>query len=313
MTRIRRSALPGLVALVACLPAVALAQGDGPRVYSLGPVGFNVLSLTYMGMDANYNFQQTVLLGNADINSDVVALSYLRLFRVGGRFANIWVTPIWGRVDGSLTPPPTPGGPAVINAPTVSGFADPYVAFRIGLVGAPGLPLAEFVKHKPGFQLYALAGANIPIGDYEGTRPLNLGTNRWAFRFGVPMVQPFLSPKRPLVLEVVPSLYVFGDNNDPYGGGSVRSQDPLLAIETHLSYNLSPKIWVGGDLRYQNGGETSTDGVPDDNHISHLGGNLNVGYQVAPPLMVFAGYGGILTESDGSKGTMFRIRANLIF
>ena len=312
MTRVR-CALSGLVALLACLPAVALAQGDGPRVYSLAPVGLNVVSLTYMRLDANVNFQQSILLGNAEINSDVVAVSYLRFFPVAGRFAQIWLTPIWGSVGGTLTLPPAPGVPPVINAPTVSGFADPYVAFRIGLMGAPGLPLAEFVKHKPGFQLYALAGANIPIGDYKSTRPLNLGTNRWAFRFGVPMVQPFLSPARPLLLEVIPSLYVYTHNNDPYGGGNVRTQDPLLAIETHLSYNLTPKVWVGGDLRYQNGGETSTDGVPDDNHISHVGGNLNVGYQIARPLSVFAGYGGVLAESDGSKGTMFRVRANLVF
>ena len=34
---------------------------------------------------------------------------------------------------------------------------------------------AEFVRHQQGFQLHALVGANVPIGDYESDRALNLG------------------------------------------------------------------------------------------------------------------------------------------
>jgi hypothetical protein len=220
------------------------------------------------------------------------------------------VTPIFGSVDGSGTIE-AGGQSQTIDISAVTGFADPYVAMRIGLVGAPALKLAEFAKHKPGFQVYALAGANIPIGDYEQSRPLNLGTNRWAFRLGVPMVLPLLAPTRPLLLEFIPSVYFYTDNDAPYGA-QMRTQAPLFALESHASYNLTSRLWVGGDLRYQFGAETTTDDVKDDNELSHIGGNIDVGYQINRALSAFVGYGGVLTESDGAKGSMFRVRLNMV-
>jgi hypothetical protein len=306
-----RSATLALVLALAVATSPALAQGDGPRVYPLAPTGLNIVSGTYMNMGSNFNFQQDILIVGADISSNVGALSYLHTFGIAGRFAQLWVTPIFGSVDGSGTAGFGGPEPETIDVSAVTGFADPYVAMRIGLVGAPALKLADFAKHKPGFQVYALAGANIPIGDYEQSRPLNLGTNRWAFRLGVPMVLPLLAPTRPLLLELIPSVYFYTDNDAPYGA-EMRTQAPLFALESHASYNLTSRLWLGGDLRYQVGAETTTDGVKDDNALSHIGGNIDVGYQINRALSAFVGYGGVLAESDGAKGSMFRVRLNMV-
>jgi hypothetical protein len=320
MTPILRFNLRRVILAVAlCLAAsgTARAQGDGPRVFLLSPTGLNVFSFTYMELSSNYNFAQDILVPSADLDSDVEAFAYIRFFNVGGRFAQIWLTPVFGGVGGTATIAPVPGLPpalsGTIQAPRINGWADPYVAFRVGLVGAPALTLPEFVKHKPGFQMYALLGANIPIGDYESARPVNLGTNRWAIRAGVPMVQPWGNPAKPTVLEVNPSIYFYTANDDPQGAADERTQDPLFVVESHLTHNLTPKFWVGGDLRYQVGGETKTDGIADDNQSNHAGGGFSIGYQILRPLTVIGGWGKIFAEDDGARGTMWRVRLNLVF
>lgn len=312
----RKAAVTGLVLLgLLWLPGTARAQGDGPRVFLLSPTGLNVISVTWMELSSNYNFAQDILIPNADVDSDVEAFSYVRFFNVGGRFAQIWLTPIFGGVGGTASFQPLPGLPpsGTFDLERTRGWADPYVAFRIGLVGAPALALPEFVKHKPGFQMYALVGANIPVGDYESDRLVNLGTNRWAIRAGLPMVQPWGNPAKPTVLEVTPSVYFYTANDEPQGPAEERTQDPLFVVESHLTHNLTSKFWVGGDLRYQVGGETTTDGRPDDNSANHAGGGFSVGYQILRPLAVIGGWGKIFAEDDGARGTMWRVRVNLVF
>lgn len=306
----RLATLASLLAVLVTPTRSAHGQGDGPRVYPLAPVGLSVVSGTYMRMSSNFNFQQDILVLGADITSDVGALALLHNFGLAGRFVQVQVVPIFGGVDGEGFVQQGDQPPFTLNQ-SLSGFADPYVQFRLGLSGAPALKLPEFVKHAPGFQVYALVGANIPIGAYEQSRPLNLGTNRWAVRLGVPMVLPLLDPKRPLILEVVPSIYFYTTNSAPYRA-SERTQDPRLVLETHASYNLTRKLWLGGDFRYQWGAETTTDGVSDDNRTSHAGAGVEAGYQLHPAFSLILGYGGIILESDGAKGSMFRVRGSLI-
>jgi hypothetical protein len=306
------------LAVVACIvvSGQAYAQGDGPRAYLPAPDGLNAVAITFMELSSNYNFAQDILIPGAELDSGVWAVAYNRYFGIRGRFAQFQFTPIFGAISGEvrLGPEfPIPGAPGIVRSPRLNGFADPYVAVRVGLAGAPALKLAEFAKHKQGFQVYGLVGASIPIGDYKNTRPVNLGTNRWVFRVGLPMVKPFGNPARPTQLEVIPSVYFYATNKDAAGSADQRSQAPAFATEAHLTHNLTPKFWVGGNLRYQVGGETRTDGVPDDNASNQLGGGFGAGYQIVRPLGVFVTWGKIFAESDGSRGQMVRVRVSMVF
>jgi hypothetical protein len=284
------------------------AQGDGPRTMLLAPKDLNVITPAYLYRSSNFNFAQDILIEGADISSTVVPVTYIHFFSIDDKFAQIWVTPIWGNVKGNIVQ-----GSNSINVPTTSGIADPYIAVRVGLVGTPALSLEEFKKHKQEFQLYGLFGINIPIGEYDQNRPVNLGTNRWAFRIGAPMVLPFgNNPARPFFLELVPSLMIFTKNNAPYGASDERKQFPLLLLETHLSHNITSQFWGSADLRFQHGGATETDGISDDNTINQIGGGVTLGYSILPPLGIQIGYSGILI-SDKSKGTMFRVRVTMMF
>jgi hypothetical protein len=183
----------------------------------------------------------------------------------------------------------------------------------MGLIGAPALKLPEFVKRKQGFQLYGLFGVYMPLSQYDSSSPINLGTNRWGIRLGAPMVMPFGKPARPVNLEVNPTIIFFTANNDPFGSATHRTQEPLFQIENHLSYNLMKKLWGSLDLRYQYGGETTSDGVPDDNRLQQLGGGATLGYAITRKLGAQVGYGNMLYKSDNSHARMWRLRATYVF
>ena len=289
------------------LPGKVLAQGEGPHVYLPAPVGTNVLSATWMDLKSNMNFAGSIQIPEAKISSTVYALNFNRYFSLAGRLAEIWVTGIAGSVDGSAST-----APFGERSSGTSGLGDPYFAMRVGLVGAPALKPADFMKTPPGFQLYALAGISVPWGEYKQNTPLNLGTNRWALRLGLPMVMPL--GKKPGVnwLEIHPNVYFFGDNDKPFRANS-RSQSALYVIESHLTHNFTPDFWAGIDLRYQYGGETTTDGLKDDNKLKRLGGGISAGYSFSSAWSGFVSYGDVITESDNSKMNMWRARLIWVF
>lgn len=292
--------------------AGAWAQGDGPRSQLPMPVGTNVLVPTWLNLNMNSDFSQSVLRADVDVNADILLGIYIRSFAIGDRYAQIWLVPNWGTLDASVDVA-RDGGGTVSRSVRESGFGDPYAAMKIGLIGAPALGLADFMKHKPTFQLYAYAGVYLPVGDYDSDRLLNLGTNRWGYRVGLPMVFPIGNPKDQINLEIHPGITFYGDNSDPTGGAGEVSQDELYQVEFHLSRNFSPKWWgsIGGRYRY--GGETRTDGVADDNQQDVFGGELTLGYAFTPHLGLQATYGQVVFDGDGSVSDMIRLRMNYAF
>ena len=306
------AATAAFLGLALLAPTGARAQGDGPGAQILFPAGTNVFVPTWLNMEMNSDVSQSILNLDADVDADVLLGIYQRGFGIGDRFAEIWVVPMWADL-GAQVDVARDGGGSITRSVSESGFGDPYLAFKIGLVGAPALTLAEFMKHKPTFQLYAYGGIYVPIGDYDSDRLLNFGTNRWAYRFGLPMVLPLGDPKRQTNLEIHPGFTFYGDNDDPTGGGGVKEQDELFQVEFHLSTHFNAKWWgsVGG--RYRKGGETTTDGVADGNEQDVLGGEVTLGYGFTPHLGLQTTYGDVLTESDGSQSTMIRVRLNYVF
>jgi hypothetical protein len=105
----------------------------------------------------------------------------------------------------------------------------------------------------------------------------------------------------------------YTDNTDPSGAAARRSQAPLWVVENHLSHNLTKKFWGSLDLRGQIGGETTTDGVADDNDARALGGGVTLGYQISRPLGVQVGYGSVIVTEGAAEATMWRFRLTYVF
>ncbi len=129
--------------------------------------------------------------------------------------------------------------------------------------------------------MVAIVGTAIPIGTYDSTRAINLGTNRWAFRLGFGTVAPL---GKSTAWESANTVMLFTENSDVFGGADTRSQDPLFVSENHVTYAFNRKTWASVDLRWQYGGETHTDGFADDNHTNILGGGRHARPLVHPAL-----------------------------
>jgi hypothetical protein len=55
----------------------------------------------------------------------------------------------------------------------------------------------------------------------------------------------------------------FFSRNAFVSGTQSQTQDPIAAFETHLSYDVRPRLWVSLDANFWNGGRTSLNGVPN--------------------------------------------------
>jgi len=60
------------------------------------------------------------------------------------------------------------------------------VELDVNLIGPPAQKnLVDVVRYQPGFSLDVIADLAVPIGEYDNSRSLNLGQNRWYGRVGV--------------------------------------------------------------------------------------------------------------------------------
>ena len=295
-----------------CASRRALAQGEGPRVYLPVPVGTQRIVPTYMDISSSFNLQQVIFLRGANVQSDVGVLTYARFFSLAGQLAQVYASAIYGSIGGS-TVRVVNGTRASVPAPRQTGFANPVIGAAIGLTGTPALAPAEFAKHTQTFQVYGLFEVMPRLGMYDESKPLNPGTNRWTFRLGAPLVAPLGNPKRPVWLEVVPSVTMFTANNAPFGPAERRTQVPLWSVANTVSYNITKPCWLAVDLRGQLGGETTSDQVGDDNEIGTLALAGTIGYSFLPKLIGQASYGGIVVKRSVERGNFVRLRLAYLF
>lgn len=288
------------------------AQGDGPRAFLLAPKGVWGINPKWMNLNQNFLPSGSILVKNADIKVDVFPTSLFHTFGIGGRYAQLIFMVNPGSASGTVEPG-QPGIPAPqLNA---SGFGDGCIGFKIGLNDAPALDLKQFASHpmQPSMSFYFRLWYS---GTYDANKPLNLGTNRTSYEFGLPMAIPFgTNPKRATWLEMYPSIRIYTANNDPtvITQAEKSQQLPLFLLENHLTHNFTSKLWAGLDLRYQYGGALELDGVNQDNIVNILGGGVEAGYQLLPFLSASAGYGTILAGDNDARSDMFRLSIVFVY
>ncbi|NOQ91167.1 MAG: hypothetical protein GQ552_00460 [Flavobacteriaceae bacterium] len=300
-----------LITLIFSLNSNALfAQGDGSRSHLFAPTGVWAINLKYLNLDQNLLPGGNILVKNADINVNVFPTTFVHTFGIAGRLARVFVNANPGSLTASIEAQPFDLGKEL----DASGFSDGFLAFEMGIIGAPALNAIEFSQHQPQFSMTGIVKYWYS-GTYDSDVLINLGTNRSTFEIGVPMSIPLFKDlkQKATWLEIFPSVQFFSDNNDPARSSRANKveQDPLFIIENHLTHNFTKKLWAGVDLRYQYGGTTKADGVSDDNNINILGGGINLGYQINAPLSIYAGYDTILYGDNDARSNMFRV--SLVF
>ncbi len=148
-------------------------------------------------------------------------------------------------------------GNAVSNKPVGnSGFGDATAILAL-------YPLADRAnKH------YVILGQYVtaPTGKYANSDTFNMGANIWAFKTEA----AWLKAWGPLYLQLVGNVKFHTDNNNYGTTSKTRKKDPLYGGEVHLSYDITPDLWISGSYFYENGGQTTTNDVPSiDKVTSH--------------------------------------------
>jgi hypothetical protein len=91
----------------------------------------------------------------------------------------------------------------------------------------------------------------VPTGEYNSDKLLNLGTNRWSTKPAIGMIVPL----RPTwLLEIELGAWFYGDNDNFLG--EIREQDPIISTEIHLVKRIRPGFWASLDANFYRGGET---------------------------------------------------------
>ena len=251
------SALTIALAMV-LVPAIgAAAQDLTPRAYFPAPEKSNVVILTYAFSDGELLFDPTLPVTDATGTIHAPVLSVYHAFGLLGRSASVTGSLPFatGHFEGQVS--------GEDRETTRTGIADTVVRVAVNLVGGPSLSVAEFVKTPIS---RSLLGASIkvvaPTGQYDPSRLINIGANRWGFKPEI----GYTGRAGRVVVDAFAGVWFFTANDsfavsaaNPLG--STRTQDSIGAFELHVSYDVKPRLWLSADVNYWRGGRTSVDGV----------------------------------------------------
>ena len=264
----------------------AHAQELEPRAYSNAPVGtsFAIVGLTHLSGPVLPD--PSVPIADVDARIDIVTLGYARFVDLFGRSANLSVLVPYANADvrgevGDTTHEAHRGG-----------LGDLYLRGAINLFGHGATRPPQFMKLREALSGGASVTVTAPTGQYDGSRLVNIGTNRWAFK-------PDVGASLPIgnwFTEVAAGAWIFADNDDFFGGHR-RSQEPMRVYQFHGGYSFRPGLWLALDYGRYIGGRTVVDGVAkdDERHNSRVG--------VALSLPLATGWSAKLAYS---KGTVVR-------
>ncbi len=245
------------------------AQDIEPRAYSNAPVGVNFLIAGYAYTRGGVSFDPSVPLTNANINTSNAVLSFANVFDLWGDSA---------RFD-AIVPYTWLSGTAVYQGQsvqrTVSGFANPAFRLSVNLYGAPALSMKEFADWEQDLIIGVSLRVFAPWSQYDPTRLVNIGTNRWSFKPEIGISKAL----GPWTLEMQAAATIYTDNHDFFGGNTF-SQDPLYSVQGHVIYAFRSGIWVSLDATYFTGGRTTVNGVLNND----LQQNWRIGATLAFPV-----------------------------
>lgn len=291
----RRRAWLGRCGSAVAAAAVALTAAPGPAqelipaAYTPAPVGVNLVSVATASNRGDLAFDPAGPIDEASADILVSSLSYARTLGLAGRSATLTVIAPWvvGDLEGLYL-----GEPASASR---SGPADLNLRLGVNLYGGPAMSPQEFASYRPKTLIGASLIVVAPTGEYDSTKLVNIGANRWGFKPEVGIVQ--------VIGRWAIDAYVGGwfyTDNTEFAGGKTRSQDPILSSQFHVRYLFRRGLWAAIDANFWRGGRTTIDGVTGDDLQQNSRVGLTFSWQVAPHhALRFAASTGAFTRIGG--------------
>src|SRR5579863_417742 len=266
----------GLVVTLALCPLrLLVAQDLAPRAYVITPLHANAVTLTWSFFDGSVNYNGALPVSGATGTYNVPIFSYYHSFGFFGRSANILASLPYaiGTFHGTVLG----AGDKLYR----SGLLDSAFRFSVNLKGGQAMSPTAYAKWRQKILLGASLKVLAPTGQYNPTKLINWGTNRWSFKpeFG------YSERWGKWLLDGYAGVWFFTTNHDFwshnsfFAGTRSQSQNPIGAFEGHLSYDIKPRLWFSLDGNFWIGGSTSVNGV--ENSLTHeansrLGGTASI-------------------------------------
>ena len=271
----RRGSIALLFLFLATLARRPSAQDLAPRAYLIAPVHSNALILSYSLFDGDLIFDNAIPVTGATAKVSVPIFSYVHSLSVFGRTASVMAALPYGvgNVRGT-----------VMDADTTayrSGLFDTTVRFSVNILGGPAMSVSDFRKWHQRTILGASLRVVAPTGQYDPTKLINYGANRWAFKPEIGLSRRWGH----WILDGYAGAWFFTKNHEFFShnqyspGINVQSQDPMGAFEGHLSYDVKPRLWASFDGNFWLGGRTAINGVQNPNSLqknSRIGGTVSL-------------------------------------
>jgi Putative MetA-pathway of phenol degradation len=259
------------------ISGVCRAQDLTPRAYIITPMHSNAIVLSYSFEDGDILLNPTLPVSGAKGQLHIPIFSYSHSFRLFGRTAGITaVLPyVVGHFEGQVN-----GAQQEIYR---SGLLDSAFRLSLNLKGGPAMDLREYVAWKQKTLIGVSLTVTAPTSQYDPMVLVNTGTNRWGIKPEIGRSQRWDH----WVLDTYAGVWFFTENHEFFShnaespGINTRSQNPLGAVEVHLSYDVKPRLWISLDGNYWYGGETSLNGVKTPGTLQ---ANSRVGATASVPL-----------------------------
>lgn len=253
-----------LLALVSW-STVVRAQDLVPGAYTPAPIGFNILNITGAFSYGDIAFDPSLPIEDAHSTVGAMGIGIGRTLNIGGRFANIGVgiPLVIGHVEGLVLDQ--------FQEASRRGQGDLGVRVAVNLYGAPAMTRQQFAAYRATTIVGVSLGVGAPIGQYDSTKYVNLGTNRWSFRPELGIMRT----RGRWTFEGDIGAVFFSDNTN-YVNDATRAQAPIVGLQGHLIHTFRPGFWVAADGNYWRGGRLTINGdrTPSEQENSRIGATL---------------------------------------
>ena len=250
--------LMAALVLMLLTPVAVQAQDLEPRAYVNTPVGFNFFIASYAYSAGGLSTEPSLPVQDAQLEIHTSVFAYARSLDLWGKSGKFDVILPYSQLSGTAS---VAGQPAERH---VSGFGDPRFRFSVNLYGAPALSMQQFAAYRQDLVIGASLQVSVPSGQYDPSRALNLGANRWSVKPDIGFSKPFGA----FTLDFTTGV-TFSGKNDDYFGGKTLEQDPIYSAQTNLSYNFGGGVWAALGATYYYGGRTTVNDVRNDDLLNN--------------------------------------------
>ncbi|MEX2296688.1 MAG: transporter [Dongiaceae bacterium] len=283
-----------LIALLFSTALDASSQELEPQRWRHLPVDTNFVTASYIHLDADIALDPVLGIEDATSSVDTWALAYMRTFELFGHSAQVRILQPFqdGSWEGSLT-----GMPVAVER---QGLADTEVRFAVHLFGAPPLKGREYGAYRASSRVHTTGGLalaiQLPTGEYNDKKLINLGTNQYVFRPEIGIVHD--RGNWSFEASAIASFYT---DNESYFGGNELELAPLWFAQANMLYRFRPDLWAAVGVGYAIGAESTVNGVDNGDRRENILLGASVGYSVVPWLGITLKY--IRSENQVEIGT----------